>query len=39
MTARLAAERLVQHLEAAGFVILRRPPSPAPSAPPVEPGR
>jgi hypothetical protein len=37
--ARIAAERLVEHLQLAGFIILKRPPSPAPSAPPVEPGR
>jgi hypothetical protein len=31
--ARIAAERLVQHLEQSGFVILKKPPGRAPSVP------
>ncbi|MFL5256635.1 MAG: hypothetical protein ACJ8AI_27825 [Rhodopila sp.] len=31
MTARIAAERLVAHLQASGFVLMRKPPSPAPT--------
>jgi hypothetical protein len=39
MAAQLAAERLVAHLALSGYVVMKKPPSPAPSAPPVEPGR
>ena len=31
--ARITAERMVQHLELSGFVLMRRPPSPAHYAP------
>jgi hypothetical protein len=31
MMARITAERLVQHLEASGFVVLKRPPAAAPN--------
>ena len=30
--ARITAERLVRHLEQSGFVLMKRPPSAAPSA-------
>ncbi len=32
--ARITAERLVRHLERAGYVLMRRPGAPAPSASP-----
>ena len=31
--ARITAERLVQHLELSGFVLMKKPPAPAHSAP------
>ena len=31
MMARITAERLVQHLEASGFVVMKRPPAAAPN--------
>ena len=31
--ARITAERLVEHLERSGFVLMRRPPAGAPSVP------
>jgi hypothetical protein len=30
MMARITAERLVRHLEASGFVLMKKPPGPAP---------
>jgi hypothetical protein len=30
--ARITAQRLVEHLERSGFVLMRKPPTPAPSA-------
>jgi len=33
LMARIAAERLVRHLERSGFVVLKRPTAPAPRAP------
>ncbi len=32
--ARIAAQWLVEHLERSGFVLMQKPPAPAPSAPP-----
>ncbi len=32
--AELAAEKLVEHLRRSGFIVMRRPPAPAPSASP-----
>ncbi len=32
MMARITADRLVAHLEASGFVVMRRPPAGAPTA-------
>ncbi len=32
--ARITAQRLVEHLERSGFVLMKKPPAPAPSAPP-----
>jgi len=31
--AQIAAERLVQHLEASGFVVMKKPPAPPPAVP------
>lgn len=31
--ARIAAERLVRHLVRSGFVVMKRPPAPSPTAP------
>jgi hypothetical protein len=37
MAAQLAAERLVQHLELSGYIVMKKPPSPAPDASPHMP--
>jgi hypothetical protein len=37
MLARITAERLVQHLEASGFVLMKRPPRDAPTTGGVPP--
>jgi hypothetical protein len=31
LMARIAAERLVQHLERCGFVVMKKPPAPTPT--------
>ncbi len=33
MMAWIAAQRLVRHLEQSGFVVMKKPPAPAPTAP------
>ena len=35
--ARITADRLVQHLERSGFVLMKRPPAPAHSTGPMRP--
>jgi hypothetical protein len=39
MMARITAERLVQHLEASGFVLMKGPPRAAPTTGGMPPGR
>jgi hypothetical protein len=39
MMARITAERLVQHLEASGFVLMKGPPRMAPTTGGMPPGR
>jgi hypothetical protein len=39
MMARITAERLVQHLEASGFVLMKGPPRVAPTTGGMPPGR